>query len=85
MSDFNYRQTDRVSRQQAAERLIDLAYALTVGRPLEVKLDAERMRVPIADQVVFERESKSNNNRFALGLELSWSTPEAEPSGACSP
>ena len=31
-----FKQEERLSRQQAAERLIDIAYALTAGGPLEL-------------------------------------------------
>ena len=39
--------TERLSRQQAAERLIDIAYALTAGGPLELIAAGRRITVPV--------------------------------------
>jgi hypothetical protein len=36
------RHEEHVSRQQAAERLVDIAYALTAGGTLELRAEAER-------------------------------------------
>ena len=64
---------EQISRQQAAERLTDVAYALTAGG--RVKLDAdEDVTVPVADQVILKRESKSNGDWVEIDLVLSWST-----------
>ena len=78
MTDFIYRVSDRVTRQQAAEQLMDIAYALAAGAPLEFRLDGRRVRVPLADEMLLERESHSNGHRVELELELSWSSPYAE-------
>ena len=48
MSDFKHKEEERLSRQQAAERLIDIAYALTAGRPLELSAAGRRVTVPVA-------------------------------------
>src|SRR5690349_9052708 len=42
---------ERLSRQQAAERLVDIAYALTAGATLELRTRGERVNVPVADEV----------------------------------
>ena len=59
-----FKQDERLSRQQAAERLIDIAYALTAGGPLELIAAGRRITVPI---------ERSNGDRVELTLELSWS------------
>ena len=64
---------ERLSRQQAAERLTDVAYALTIGGELELNGDR---KVPIADEVVLKRNGKADGNRVAL--EFSWSTAKPE-------
>lgn len=64
-----------LSRQQAAERLTDVAYALITGGELELKGDR---RVPIADEVVLKRNGSADGDRVALELELSWSTAKPE-------
>ena len=42
-----FEQDERLSRQQAAERLIDIAYALTAAGPLELIGVGRRITVPI--------------------------------------
>src|SRR4026208_530224 len=42
MSDFKHKEAERLSRQQAAERLIDIAYALTAGGPLAPSAAGQR-------------------------------------------
>lgn len=72
MSDSKHRQEERLSRQQAAERLVDIAYALTAGGPLELGADGPRISVPVADEIHLERALKSDGERVELELELSW-------------
>ena len=74
MTDF--RQAERLSRQQAAERLIDIAYALTAGGPLELIAAGRRVTVPVDKELRLERWLRSNGDRIELELELSWSATE---------
>jgi amphi-Trp domain-containing protein len=67
-----FRQDERLSRQQAAERLIDIAYALTAGGPLELIEPGRRIAVPIENELRLERSLRSNGDRVELQLELSW-------------
>ena len=76
MSEFTHKQEERLSRQQAAERLVDIAYALTAGGPLELGAPGRRIKVPVANELRFGRELKSSGDQLELGLELGWSTPE---------
>jgi hypothetical protein len=66
--------SERLSRQQAAEHLTDVAYALMTGGELELKSDR---KVPIADEVVLKRNGSANGDRVVLELELSWSTAKS--------
>ena len=75
MSDF--KQEERLSRQRAAERLIDIAYALTAGGPLELSAGGRRITVPVGNELLLERELKSRGERVTLELELSWSAAAA--------
>ena len=68
---------ERLSRRQAAERLIDLAYELTAGGALELNADGRRTKVPMANEVRMRRELRSEGDRVEFELELTWSTPEA--------
>ncbi len=76
MSDFMHREEERVTRQQAAERLIDLAYALTAGGPLELGPAGRRVTVAVGGELHLERGLRAKGDRVALELELSWATPE---------
>ena len=74
--DFKHKEAETLSRQQAAERLIDIAYGLTAGGPLELRAAGRRITVPVANELRLERELKSKGDQVELELELSWSAPE---------
>jgi amphi-Trp domain-containing protein len=76
MGDFKHTEAERVSRQEAAERLIDIAYALTAGGPLELSAAGRRVTVPVGNEMQLERGLKSKGDQVELELELSWQTPE---------
>ena len=76
MGDFKHKEEERLSRQQAAERLIDIAYALTAGGPLELTAAGRRVTVPVASELYLERELKSIGDQIELELGLSWSAAE---------
>ena len=76
MTEFEHSEEERVSRRQAAERLVDMAHALTTGAAIELDVDGERVSVPVADVVLLESESESRGQRVELDLRLSWLTPE---------
>ena len=69
MSGVN-RSLNRLSRQQAAERLTDIAYALTTGGRL--KLGDEEVSIPAADHVALKFATRSEGGRVELEIELSW-------------
>jgi amphi-Trp domain-containing protein len=70
----NYSDEERLSRREAAERLTDIAYGLTSGGPIELRIDGHSLKLPIGDDLMLKRESTSNEGRTRLELELSWST-----------
>ena len=76
MSDFKHKDEERLSRQQAAERLVDIAYALTAGRPLELNAAGRRITVPMGE-LRLGRKLKSEGDRVELELDLTWAIPEA--------
>ena len=61
-----FKQDERVSREQAAERLIDIAYALTAGGPLELIAAGRRITVPVEKELRLERCLRSNGDRVEL-------------------
>jgi amphi-Trp domain-containing protein len=77
MSHFKRTESESVSRQQAAERLADLAYALTTGPPLTLTLDGRRISVPLPDELFLTGEMRSSDDGVELELGLTWSTAEA--------
>jgi amphi-Trp domain-containing protein len=70
ISDYRHEGEERLSRQQAAERLIDLAYALTMGGPLNL----DDQQVSVAEEVILKRGGTSTDGRVQLEIELSWPT-----------
>ncbi len=70
----DYSDEERLSPREAAERLTDIAYGLTSGRPIELRIDGHSLKLPVGDDLVLKRESTSNEGRTRLQLELSWST-----------
>lgn len=70
------KQDERLSRQQTAERLVDIAYALAAGGPLELRAAGGWVTVPVAGELRLQRELKSSGRQAALELELTWSPPE---------
>jgi amphi-Trp domain-containing protein len=72
VSNFNDRQGRGLSRQEAAERLIDVAYALAAGSKLRLDDDQE-VDLPIAGRVTLERQCTSGDGRTELAINLSWS------------
>jgi len=72
VSNFNDRPGRGLSRQEAAERLIDVAYALAAGGKLRLDDDQE-VDLPFAGQVTLERQSTSGGGRTELAIKLSWS------------
>ncbi len=76
MSDVKHNDEEQLSRRQAAERLIDMAYALTTGGALELNAAGRRTEVPMANEVRMRRELRSDGDRVEFELELTWSTPE---------
>jgi amphi-Trp domain-containing protein len=69
-----YSDEERLSRREAAERLTDIAYGLTSGGPIELRIEGHSLKLPVGDDLVLKRESTSNESRTRLQLELSWST-----------
>ena len=73
-----YENSERLSRREAAERLTDVAYALTTGGELTLNGDRQ-VKVPIAEEVVLKRIDSATGDRVLLELELSWSTAQPAP------
>jgi amphi-Trp domain-containing protein len=73
VTEFEYE--ERVPRQLAAERLADVAYALTGGVTLELRHEGEHVSVPVADEVLLVRRTTSKGDRVEVDVTLSWTSP----------
>jgi hypothetical protein len=82
MTSFKRTDTDRVSPRQAAERLTDIAYALTVGGPLQLTVGHERVTVPLGHELRMQRGLSASGDCVELELQLSWpASPSARGPG----
>jgi amphi-Trp domain-containing protein len=67
-----FKHEERVSRRQAADRLADIAYALTVGGTLELRGAGEEVSVRVVDEVLLKWQGKASGDQVLVELELSW-------------
>jgi amphi-Trp domain-containing protein len=67
-----FKHEERISRQQAAERLADIAYALTAGGTLELRVAGEQLRVRVVDEVLLKWQGQATGDRLLVEIELSW-------------
>jgi amphi-Trp domain-containing protein len=77
-----FKHEERLPRERAAERLADIAYALTAGGTLDIRTGGEQVRVPVADDVVLTRGSRTSGGRVVIEVRLTWS---ARDGGARAP
>jgi amphi-Trp domain-containing protein len=80
VTDFEY--VERVSRERAAERLADIAYALAGGDTLELRHEGEQVKVPVADEVLLIHAGASNGDRVEVAIQLSWSSAASRSSAS---
>jgi hypothetical protein len=80
MREIKRKDEERLSPRQAAERLTDIAYALTTGGTLNLG-GGQKVNVPVVREVVLKCEGKSKDGQ--IRLELSWSmTTEPPPASS---
>ena len=70
MTDFKH--TERMSRQQAAERLTDVAYALVVRLPGALQIDGQRVVVPDAEELLVQWDVEYADGRLQLEMVVRW-------------
>ncbi len=79
------------TRQQAAELLTDIAYALVIGGSLRFRIGRRQIEVPLADELLLVCETRSSDGRSELELKLSSpvaaspTTSTGEQGGALGP
>ena len=74
MTDFTHKEVEHFSRQQAAERLREIADELDARGVCEFTIDGEPTSIPVGDGVRVRRKLKAKRDHITLDLELSWST-----------
>jgi hypothetical protein len=72
MSGAEFEYDERVSRREAAERLIDLAYALAGGGALEPRGGGAGVSGPVTDDALLQRASRSDGDRGEVDVVLGW-------------
>jgi hypothetical protein len=75
MADFEHE--EHVTRVEAAQRLVDIAYALTGGDTLELRHQRSRITVPVSDDVVLVRRTTSTGDEIEVDVLVTWSAPAA--------
>jgi amphi-Trp domain-containing protein len=66
------RRSEPVSRRRAAEQLVDIAYALTAGGPLELGSGGAAAGVRVPEEVRVESETRSDGDRVEIAVLISW-------------
>ena len=64
-----------LTREEAAQRLVDIAYALVAGDALELRHEGTHVSVPVADEVVLVRRTTSGDDGVEVDVRLTWSAP----------
>ena len=75
MADFEHE--EHVTRVEAAQRLVDVAYALTGGDALELRHGGSHVTVPVSDNVVLVRRTTSTGDEIEVDVLVTWSAPAA--------
>ena len=78
----SFKQDMGFTRQEAAELLTDIAYALVVGGPLRFRIRSEQIEIPIADELLLTCNTGSSAGRTELELKLSSSVAASPTSSA---
>jgi hypothetical protein len=62
--------TERISRQQAAERLTDVAYAMVVRSPETLQVDGEQIRVPDGEELLVQWSVSYAGDRLQFEMQV---------------
>jgi hypothetical protein len=57
---------------KAAEQLADIAYALTLGGPLDLGTEGAEAGVRVPEEVRLESETRSDGERVEIAVLVSW-------------
>ena len=83
MPDVEIKRKVRLSREEAAQRLIAIGNALAASSTTRLHFDGDSIQFTVADQVDWEFELEVEGNETELEIELKWSDASpAEPTAA---
>lgn len=68
----DFKHTERMSRQRAAERLTDVAYALVVRSPVALQIAGQRVVVPDAEELLVQWDVGCADGRLQLEMVVRW-------------
>ncbi|WIX77190.1 amphi-Trp domain-containing protein [Amycolatopsis carbonis] len=74
MSEVEVKREEKLSREDAAQRLAALAAALAAGGKVELALGASTVKIHVPDEVEIEVEIEIDGGKVELEVELKWST-----------
>ncbi|MGZ4665856.1 MAG: amphi-Trp domain-containing protein [Frankiaceae bacterium] len=86
MVDVELKRKVRISREDAARRLIALGEALTAGDEVQLEDEGNSIRFAVAGEVEWEFELEVEDDETELEIEMKWSnSPSAEEAPAPEP
>lgn len=77
MTEVEINRKARITRKQAAERLVALGRALAQAPKSELEFDGESISFVVADHLEWEFELEIDGDEVELEIELKWKTTAA--------
>jgi amphi-Trp domain-containing protein len=74
-----FKRKARLTRQEAAERLIALGNALAAGSEIELSSGGDSVKIGVASQVSWELEIEIDGDETEIEIEIKWTD---DPSGS---
>ena len=74
MAQMKFKMKESMSRDEAAERLAQIADALARGGEFELERGGEKVQLDVPDQVALELEVEIKDGETELEVEIKWPT-----------
>jgi amphi-Trp domain-containing protein len=78
---MKFKKKESMSRDEAAERLAQIADALAHGGEFELERGGEKVQLDVPDQVALELEVEIKDGETELEVEIKWPTGQAGSAG----
>ena len=87
MPKVEFKRKSRLTRQEAADRLIALGNALAAGSEIELSSGGDSVKIGVASQLNWELEIEIDGDETELEIELKWTDDDAgeEEAAATAP